>query len=502
MPRVTDSTPPEHHPLPPARNPSSHRFGRPHVPPSASSGKLGAVRLLGTPTKALRGRRWPRAAWRLARRVRDLFPLTTLGLALAAAATVALLLLAYERLDLVVLVVGYGALALLALGLLVVPPIALLQSVRLRRAGEASTLYEASGGRSSPRWIEAGRRVPTGVNLPAISWFPLVHTRIQWLSPPAAHVECEPRGGRLYERVVFQERGRFDHIERRLVVEDAFGLVRIGLWRATPGTLRVLPALGALQRVPLLRSLSGGEEWPHPMGLEAGDRLELRRYAPGDPARFIHWRAFARTRKLVVRVPERALSRAHRTVAYLVAGEADEASAAAARAVLQSGALGTEWTFGADGGSPTDRLADALDMICESADHRGRGAADFEAFLREAERKGPASLVLFCPARPGPWLGRLSEVLTRRALPTHVVVGVDGLDESRSRLPAWKRWLLRSPPRPTVDRTALDDVVLKLQHARAVVLVVDRPTGRLVQHGGHRVPNHFGTRDLRREAAA
>ena len=52
--------------------------------------------------------------------------------------------------------------------------------------------------------------------------------------------------------------------------------------------------------------------------LEDGDRIELRRYVPGDSARFIHWKVFGRTRKLMVRVPERALSRARRTVGVLV----------------------------------------------------------------------------------------------------------------------------------------------------------------------------------------
>ena len=88
------------------------------------------------------------------------------------------------------------------------------------------------------------------------------------------------------------------------------------------GPIEVLPHLGGIRRLPVLTSLTGGEEFPHPMGLEDGDRVELRRYVPGDSARFIHWKVFGRTRKLMVRVPERALSRARRTVAYLVAGVA------------------------------------------------------------------------------------------------------------------------------------------------------------------------------------
>ncbi len=423
---------------------------------------------------------------RAVRLVFALFPATGLGLGVGVAAVAALRLLAYGQLDLVMLVAGYGALALLALSLLVVLPTSVLQAVRLRRMDRPAPYHGPEG--HAPRWIEAGRPTPTGASLPAMRWLPLVRLRLHWAAPREAQARGKTRHGRLHEVVVFQTRGRFERIERRLVVEDAFGLARVTLWRAASVTWRVLPAVGALRHVPLLRSISGGEEWPHPMGVEAGDRLELRRYAPGDPARFIHWRAFARTRKLVVRVPERALSRAHRTVAYLVTGDADEASAAAARTVLESGTLGRDWTFGADGSGATDRLADALDAICDSPAHRDHGGKGLEPFLREAERKGPASLVLFCPARPGPWLDRVADVLARRVLPAHVVVGVDGLAQTHGARSAWRRWLLRPEPRPEVDRPALERVVRRLQQARATVSVVDRPTGRLARHGNERGP--------------
>ena len=127
------------------------------------------------------------------------------------------------------------------------------------------------------------------------------------------------------------------------------GLARFGLYHEDPSALTVVPHAGGLSQMPLLISMSGGDEIPHPMGVADGDRVELRRYAPGDPARFIHWKAFSRTRKLMVRVPERALSRARRVVAYQVAGPDDEASAAAAKVAAESGSLGGEWIFGADG---------------------------------------------------------------------------------------------------------------------------------------------------------
>ena len=84
------------------------------------------------------------------------------------------------------------------------------------------------------------------------------------------------------------------------------------------------------------------------MGLEDGDRLELRRYTAGDPVRFMHWKVLSRTRKLMVRTPERALSVARRMAAFLIAGERDDASAAAARLALERRLLGSDWLFGTD----------------------------------------------------------------------------------------------------------------------------------------------------------
>src|SRR5262249_25508710 len=149
--------------------------------------------------------------------------------------------------------------------------------------------------------------------------------------------------------VTFFERGYHEAIERRVVIEDALGLSRLAIRVQKPCSIEARPHMGALRQLPLLTSYAGGDEFPHPMGLEDGDRVELRRYVPGDPARFIHWRIFSRTRRLMVRVPERALSQARRTVAYLVSGPGDEASAGAARAAVIYGGLGPEWKFSADG---------------------------------------------------------------------------------------------------------------------------------------------------------
>lgn len=405
-------------------------------------------------------------ALRVGRAISGLFPLTPLGALVAAGAAAALRFLALVELDLVFLVIGYGGAGVALSTLLLVVLGALRVAWALRSA------------RTAPdRRLETARSLPTGLRLPRLLLLPFVRVRWSWESP-AADLELVERGLAVTEHAAVRERGQTGEIARRVVVEDAFGLCRVAWTHRQRASLVTLPHAGALRQLPLLVSMAGGDDVPHPMGVAEGDRIELRRYAPGDPARFIHWKVFGRTRRLMVRMPERALTRARRTVSYLVAGPRDEASAAAARVAVESGVLGSEWVFGADGtpGEAGD-AHEATSAIVRSIEARAEGAAALEGFLARAERTGPASLVLFVPPVPGPWLPRALAVAKRRGDRTRVVVATDGIDAAPPR-PRWWRFLMRTAP---VDRTTsrdLDEVVRAFASLRCEVVVLDRVSGR------------------------
>jgi uncharacterized protein (DUF58 family) len=434
-------------------------------------------------------------AWgRRFRRVADLWPLTLLGLLVVAAAGAALKWLAYARLDLVQLVVGYGALGLGALAVLAVLIGATALKVATRGRG-ASEVHE----------LETGRAKPTGFSLAALRWLPLLQVRWEWeLAGREVRVEHPRRHGRLHEEVTLFERGEVPGLVRRIVVQDAFGLARLGIRQRDATPLRVLPNTGALGRMPVLRSFAGGDEQPHPMGLEDGDRVELRRYVPGDPARFIHWKVFGRTRKLVVRMPERALSRARRVVAYLVAGPDDDASAGAARVAVETGALGGDWVFSAEPSEADARTThEALELIVRSVEGRETGARGLTSFLERAERGGPATVVVFVPPRPGDWLGRVVSVARARRGRMRAVIAVDALASGQAP-PWWRRMLVRADPTTGVPLPEVDTVLRALAGAGCEVVLVDRPSGRLLGdshraavaaaagggHGGGRAPKN------------
>lgn len=406
-------------------------------------------------------------------RLADVWPLTPLGMALGLVASIALLSFGFEKLDLVLLVLGYGGVGLIAISTLAVVVAGLALKLSLRRVS-----FEWSTST-----LETGALLPTGFSLRSLWWVPIVQLRWTWLAPDGAQAEQIAERGRLRERVRLRRRGVVDSVSRRIVVQDAFGIAKIAFRHEQPGPLEVLPHLGGIRRLPVLTSLAGGEEHPHPMGLEDGDRVELRRYVPGDSARFIHWKVFGRTRRLMVRVPERALSRARRTVAYLVSGEHDEAAAAAARAAIEEEALGTDWQFGADG-SPeaTSDRQDALHKVLLSADFGGRSGGGLGRFLAEVDPQGPAALVVFAPPVMGPWLEEVRRVSTRRYGRVRVVLAVDAVHSAPN--PArWRRWLITSSAPLGVARSELEQVGRALSQLRCEVVIIDRVSGRIIGDG-------------------
>ena len=407
------------------------------------------------------------------RRLADAWPLTALGMALAVVAFVALFSFGFEKLDLVLLVLGYGGAGLLTLACVSV----VMSAIGLRFALRSASIPWSSST------FETGTRLPTGFSLPSLWWFPLVQVRWTWVSPEGAMAHPVPERGRLREQVMLGRRGIFSEVRRRVVVQDAFGLARVAFRHRQRGPIEVLPHLGGIRRLPVLTSLAGGEEHPHPMGLEDGDRVELRRYVPGDSARFIHWKVFGRTRKLMVRIPERALSRARRTVAYLVTGADDEAAAAAARAAIEEEALGMDWQFAADGApEATSDREEALRKVMTSSAFEGTSGSGLRRFLAQVDPRGPAALVVFAPPMMGDWLDEVRALSARRHGRIRFVIAVDAVHERRKQS-GWRRWLLTPRASAGTARAEIEQVGRVLSRLRCEVVIIDRVSGRVLGDG-------------------
>ena len=402
------------------------------------------------------------------RRVLERTPLTARGALVALLSAASLWAYGFGRLDLLLFVIGMSGLALVVCAAAITAASALrVARVARERSAEIAAL-------------ECGSRLRTGFRLPALQRVPLAQLHWAWERP--RHVELYPRllGDAYWEEVIGRRRALDERLVRRLVVQDAFGLSRVS-WRHEEAIeVMLLPEVGLLRRSMLLPSLSGADGIPDPTGLPEGDRMEVRRYVPGDSARHIMWNWYAKTRQLVVRMPERSLDRSRRVVAYLVCGDGDEPAAAVARVALEQNALGPNWLFGADGTSGAcDSLEPALRAICRSGSlpEAHEPHCGLREFLRDPAVSGDSHCVVFAPASGGPWLQAALEILRERRGALSFVIATDGIARRRAR-PRWQRLLLVEEPPSGSPADQLALLAAQLVRAGARVLIADRPTGR------------------------
>jgi hypothetical protein len=408
------------------------------------------------------------ALWRFARRVADVLPLTARGALALAIALFALFFYGYGSLDLVAFAVSLAGIILVALCSVAV----VAAGLWLRRRPRDRPVARAP--------LEVGRPSATGFWIPSLAPVPLVQVGWGWLEPSGFECRIAPGRRRATELVVPNRRGEAPEIRRRVHVRDAFGLTSFAWEEIEPGPVLALPSPGRLRGVRPPLALASGDTWSHPSGAPDGDRMEIRRYVPGDSIRHILWKTWARTGQLNVRLPERSIERAQRTAAYLVAAPGDEPAAAAARVALEEGALGEDWVFGADGTqASTGSLEAALRAIARSADAPGRGAAHasgLASFLKELG--GGVHCVIFASSRSGPWLEPMLNAAGRSGGTVSIVLGADGILPDTPAVPRWQRLLYTREEASGTSAGELSEVLQRISSIGLRSIVIDRASGR------------------------
>jgi len=422
-----------------------------------------------------------RAARRVLTLLRERFPLTAQGLAVLIIALVALRVFGYGRMDLVVFALAICALAIVCFSTVIVLLGGLILRHQIREHLEMQVLL----GRHVARIrVEAGYPNETGFSLSTMPWLPLIGVRWDIHFPDAidTRLRLSEDEQSWEEEIVPRRRCRSTRITRRFTVSDVLGFSRF-TWRVTQeGELLALPRAGNIKSLPLLRSLTAEDGIPDPGGNPEGDRMEIRPYVPGDSVRNILWKVYARNRHLNVRLAERSVFHSSRTLAYLLSGPDDEAAAAVARVAVESGALGEDWLFGADGStSATNQIPDALELIAGSRALEGALPWGLDHFLQTWGNQGPLHCIVFASAHSGPWLEKLRSSTARFRVRFSVVLATDGLRKSEP--PGhWQRLLYgASAGSPDQDSTALADLSALLTQVGQLVestLVVDRQTGQ------------------------
>lgn len=422
-------------------------------------------------------------AMRILALLRERFPLSFQGVLLLIIALTALQRYGYGRMDLVVFALAICALAIVCFSTVMVVLGGLILRHQIRHNQEMEALLHRG---PPPIKVECGYPNETGFHLHTMPWLPLIGVSWEIVYPDAmdTRLRLSEDEEQWEEQVVPRRRCHAHRITRRYTVRDVLGFSRFS-WRITQdGELLALPQAGNVKALPLLRSLTAEDGFPDPGGNPEGDRMEIRPYVPGDSVRNILWKVYARNRLLNVRLPERSVFHSSRTLAYLVSSPHDEAAAAVARVAVESGALGEDWVFGADGSDQaTQMIAEALVMIAGSRALDGPPIYRLNEFLQAHGSTGSVHCIVFASAEMGPWLEQLRATIARFRVRFSVVLATDGL-RTQDTDPAWQRILFRrtgAAQAGEADKPALAELSRLLTEVGQLVestLVVDRHTGQ------------------------
>ncbi|MFN8613272.1 MAG: DUF58 domain-containing protein [Vulcanimicrobiota bacterium] len=394
-------------------------------------------------------------------------PLSPLGLICLITAIPVMRYLALGSQDMVLQALCSGFLIVLAAVIVLVclRTLSLLWQLRRERGGLP---HGAEAER--PYWL------PSPVSL--WSWFPFVQVNWHW-SEPAAEVRVVRRDGADQEEVVLARRGFYRQIVREYVVSDLLGLSRVRFRRVQKGDFQVIPGVGRLNQQPLLMRWSSGEDISDPRGNPDGDRVDLRQYSRGDSPRTILWKVFARTRRLMVRVPERALAPRPKVCAYLMTGPRDEAAAAVCRVLIEGDMLGPEWRFGCDGtGGQDHQKQPAMERLCRSAASRQPQPSQVTAYLRQAEQDGYSQGIVVLPLDLAGRDLSVRDALMASRVPLQLCIAIDGQPAVQPQA-GWKKWLVR----PLAEQKLGEDLRRAAELWRnfpGQVTLIDRRNGSLL----------------------
>ncbi len=371
----------------------------------------------------------------IARRLWGFLPLSGSGLALCLVLVGVTIVFGLRRSDHVLLLSGItvGVLALLDIFMVTITAAYIAVKFRKQSLENSRQRLRLVTGHPSPGQRRLGRWLP-----------PLVEGRTQILHP--SDFECfwkrEPDGSR-QEWITPGRRCELEEnflMKRRVIVNDVLGFSTIDWESSEPISITVVPPPLPIPSYSLIRAWFLGDDHPDPRGEPQGDRVDMRQYAHGDPPRLLLWNIYARTGKLMVRVPEAAVATAPRTCAYLVAGPGDEPVASLARTMVENRLLGEGWRFGADG-SPTSvtQAEEALRVIARSGNPGVRSGDGLPAFLEEAARLGFGSCILLLPPGGGTWNDSVASALLHSPISVSLLT-VASLRQT-NREPDWHRWV-------------------------------------------------------------
>lgn len=234
-------------------------------------------------------------------------------------------------------------------------------------------------------------------------FFSLLPLRVSldWTSPSLAKIGGRAKFEGLREKVLFTRRGRFDGVERKILLEDWLGLFRFIFSSKSNHSFIVSSLIPDLENnFPIVRSEGESDSLE---GRPKGDYLDLRAYRPGDPIKHMLWKLWAKSNGKLkyVRTPDTVGE--EQLAVFLFAHPADESNA---RIIGKLMSVRKNIFFGAgtisgkrDQRYVTDKSARAKEILLESGSWHAaeENCASYKVFLESVRRKMIGACWVFFP---------------------------------------------------------------------------------------------------------
>lgn len=120
----------------------------------------------------------------------------------------------------------------------------------------------------------------------------------------AVHSLASKENRTIFRSIMADKRGSYSLNQVSIIGGDSMGIFRVTRTFEIPGETVIYPATARITQIPLeLKHRIRVSQNGRPLGVsgQGQDIFGIRDYRPGDPVRFIHWKASAKQRKLVMK---------------------------------------------------------------------------------------------------------------------------------------------------------------------------------------------------------
>lgn len=323
------------------------------------------------------------------------------------------------------------------------------------------------------------QEVITNFKIKRLFFTPSIEAQVFWKQPANVFVTLTRKRGYYHESIVAKKRIEAQSITRQVRYRDLLGLVKFYFEFKTPQKIWIRPAAIKSPSPDTLKLFSVGDEFSHPEGAPVGDFVEMRRYTHGDPVKRILWKSYAKTRKLLVRTEEKAISQRKKTYAYLITGNQDEPAAQTAWMALEKDLLGMDFVFATDGThTPTKNKEEAFKLVVSSS-NATVPANNLDEFFNTETDANKSNCLIFASADKKNWVKAIYQLGPHFVKNLQVILSMDQF-LIKAKTTSLKKWIVEVNEENQKQTFTTKEIYRDLKKHGVHVIVFDKTAGKVV----------------------